>query len=42
LFSGRLPLFSNDFTSHVETGPRLAFESQGYRRKGVSLDQYGS
>ena len=42
LFSGRLPRFSNDFTSDVETGPRLAFESQEFRRKGVFLDQYGS
>lgn len=42
LFSGRLPRFSNDFTSQVETGPRLAFESQEFRRKGISLDQHGS
>ena len=30
LFSRCLPRFSNDFTGHVETGPRLAFESQGF------------
>jgi hypothetical protein len=42
LFSGCLPRFSNDFTSQVETGPRLAFETQQFRRKGVSLYQYGS
>jgi hypothetical protein len=42
LFSGRLPRFSNDFTSDVETGPRLAFEAQEFRRKAVFLDQYGS
>jgi len=42
LFSGRLPRCSNDFTSHVETGPRLAFESQGFHPQGVFLDQCGS
>ncbi len=42
LFSGRLPRFSNDFTNHVETGPRLAFESQEFRHEGIFLDQYGS
>jgi hypothetical protein len=41
LFAGRLPQFSNDFTSNVETGSRLAFEAQQFRPKGVFLDQYG-
>src|SRR5256712_10596280 len=34
--------FSNDFTSHVEKGPGLALESQGFRHKGAFLDQDGS
>ena len=34
-----LPQFSNDFTSHVESGPGLAFESQAFRQKNAFLDQ---
>ena len=42
LFFMRLPQFSNNFTSHVERGPGLAFGSHGFRQKSVFLDQPGS
>src|SRR5216684_2800993 len=35
----RLPQFSNNFTSHVERGPGLAFGSHGFRQKSAFLDQ---
>src|SRR5260221_14205801 len=38
----RLPQFSNNFTSHVERGPGLAFGSHGFRQKSAFLDQPGS
>src|SRR5260370_34914868 len=38
----RLPQFSNNFTNHVERGPRLASESHGFRQKSAFLDQPSS
>jgi hypothetical protein len=37
----RLPQFSNNFPSHIENVPGLAFESQGFRQKSSFLDQLG-
>src|SRR6266850_5741493 len=37
----RLPRFSNNFTSDVERGPGLAFESHGFGQKSAFLDQPG-
>jgi len=37
--SSRLPQFPNNFTSHIENGPRLAFESQEFQQKSAFLDQ---
>src|SRR5713226_7739379 len=38
----RLPQFSNNFTSRIESGPGLAFEWHGFRKKSDFLDQPGS
>src|SRR5258708_8884184 len=38
----RLPQFSNNFTTHVERAPGLAFGSHGFRQKNAFLDQPGS